>query len=183
MIPFCILAIEDEQDREYMAALYIEYQRLMYSTIKKIDPDSWFVEDVMQSTVEKLIDKLQKLRTFDKEHLVNYIISACKNTAINEIRRRKRSSVWTFEEGWDSFEQAAAETDVEEQLIRKESVERLHQAWPKMDPRDRYLLEAHYYLEKSAAEIAADLDMKPENVRMALSRARKRVGKLLTNQE
>jgi len=38
-------------------------------------------------------------------------------------------------------------------------------------------------LEKSAAEIAEDLDMKPENVRMALSRARKRVGKLLTNQE
>ena len=183
MIPFCILAIEDEQDREYMAALYIEYQRLMYSTIKKIDPDPWFVDDVMQSTLEKLIDKLQKLRTLERVSLVNYIISACKNTAINEIRRRKRASIWTFEDGWDSFEKAADETDVEDLLIRQETIERLYEIWPQLDPRDRYLLEAFYFLEKSAAEIAEDLEMKPENIRMALTRARKRVGKLLTSKE
>ena len=39
MIPYVILAIEDESDREYMTALYIEYHRLMYSEIKKLLSD------------------------------------------------------------------------------------------------------------------------------------------------
>lgn len=183
MIPFCILAIEDAQDREYMAALYIEYQRLMYSEIKKIDPDPWFIDDVMQSTLEKLIDKLHKLRTMERERLVNHIISACKNTAINEVRRRNRASGWTFEDGWDSLDYAADEMNIELRLIREETVERLHEIWPQLETRDRYLLEAYYFLEKSTAEIAEDLETKPENIRMALSRARKRVRKLLTGKE
>ena len=115
----------------------------------------------MQSTLEKLIDKLQKLRMLERAPLVNYIISACKNTAINEIRRRKRASLWTFEDGWDSFDQASDETDVEDLLIRQETIECLYEIWPQLDPRDRYILEAFYFLEKSATEISEDLEMKP----------------------
>lgn len=33
MIPYYILAIEDETDRAYMTALFFQYQKLMYSTI------------------------------------------------------------------------------------------------------------------------------------------------------
>lgn len=35
MIPYYILAIEDETDRAYMTALFFQYQKLMYSTIQK----------------------------------------------------------------------------------------------------------------------------------------------------
>ena len=31
MIPYYILAIEDETDRAYMTALFFQYQKLMYS--------------------------------------------------------------------------------------------------------------------------------------------------------
>lgn len=36
MIPYYILAIEDETDRAYMTALFFQYQKLMYSTIQKV---------------------------------------------------------------------------------------------------------------------------------------------------
>ena len=36
MIPFCILVIEDDDDREFMAALFIHYQRLLYKEINDI---------------------------------------------------------------------------------------------------------------------------------------------------
>lgn len=39
MIPICILAIEDEDDRAFMENLYMSYQRLMYSTIRNIVRD------------------------------------------------------------------------------------------------------------------------------------------------
>lgn len=33
MIPMIIMAIEDEDDRSFMANLYVDYQRLMYKVI------------------------------------------------------------------------------------------------------------------------------------------------------
>ena len=57
MIPYVILAIEDESDREYMTALYIEYHRLMYSEIKKLLSDKEAIEDVVQSTLVKQMIK------------------------------------------------------------------------------------------------------------------------------
>ena len=49
MIPVYILAIEDESDREYMTWLYCQYEKLMFSTIRKYTNDSWLVDDIMQS--------------------------------------------------------------------------------------------------------------------------------------
>lgn len=54
MIPYHILAIEDENDREFMTSLYLQYERLMYFTIRKVTQDSWLVDDIFQSTLEKL---------------------------------------------------------------------------------------------------------------------------------
>lgn len=36
MLPICILVIEDESDREFMAEVFAQYQWLMYSTIENI---------------------------------------------------------------------------------------------------------------------------------------------------
>ena len=90
MIPIYILAIEDESDREYMSSLYIQYHRLMYSTIQKNIQDSWLVDDVMQATFEKLIDKIPLLKTLSRDRLINYILSSCKNNAYNALRYQTR---------------------------------------------------------------------------------------------
>ena len=63
MVPFCILAIENEDDREFMTRLYLDYSRLMQQQITKIVQDEWAAEDLMQTTLVKLIDKVQDLRT------------------------------------------------------------------------------------------------------------------------
>lgn len=56
--PVCIMAIEDDDDREFMQKLYVDYHRLMYSQITKITKDPWAADDVMQTTLVRLIDKL-----------------------------------------------------------------------------------------------------------------------------
>ena len=86
MIPYCILAIEDDSDRAFMETLFLEYQRLMYSEINKILQNAWDTEDVMQATLVKLIDKIPELRKKEKNKLINYIITAAKNTALNYLR-------------------------------------------------------------------------------------------------
>ena len=64
MIPYCILVIEDDDDRAFMERLYNNYHRLMYSKIIEILKDEWDTEDVMQSVLEKLIDKIPELIIF-----------------------------------------------------------------------------------------------------------------------
>lgn len=173
MIPYAILAIEDESDREYMTSLYIEYHRLMYSEIKKLLSDKEAIEDVLQSTLVKLIDKISLLRRFDRTHLVNYIIVSCRNTARNELRYRSRHPAFSFDETFDGSEPDSAFAPIEEQILHTDSLARLAQVWDKLDERSRYLLEARYILEKTDADIAADLGIQAKSVRMALTRARK----------
>ena len=61
MLPICILAIRDDDDRAYMTRLFVKYQRLMYRTIYDILGDKWATEDVLQTTLLRLIDHLDTL--------------------------------------------------------------------------------------------------------------------------
>ena len=50
MLPICILAIRDDDDRAYMTRLFVKYQRLMYRTIYDILGDKWATEDAVSYT-------------------------------------------------------------------------------------------------------------------------------------
>ena len=98
MIPFCILVIEDDDDREFMAALFIQYQRLLYKEIHDILKNPWNTEDVLQATLVKLIDKLPELRNKEQPQLIGYISVTARNTAYNFLRSQKKIAPFSFEE-------------------------------------------------------------------------------------
>ena len=168
MIPSIILAIEDDDDREFMTWLYKQYQRLMYREILKIVQETWDVDDIMQSLLVKLIGQIALLKTLDRQHLIDYLVTAARNTALN-FRRDNKAKY--FEELTD--EQPSPE-DTEDELIRKEDLYRLADVWNTLDEKTQYLLRARYILNKSGKEIAADLKMSPDNVRMAIVRAKRK---------
>lgn len=169
MLPLIIMAIEDESDRDYMTSLYFQYNRLIYSELRKIINQSHDVEDLFQTVLEKLIDKVALLRTLERNALASYITSAARNTAFNFIRDKKvENGLWEEEQLVDS-----APTP-EEYIISKETLFRLAQVWEDLDEKTQYLLSAKYVLRKSGKEIAEDLNMTPDNVRMALVRARRK---------
>ena len=94
MLPLVIMAIEDEDDKAFMTWLYLQYRRLIYSEVRKITGNTDEVEDLLQSVVEKLIEKLSLLRGMEQNKLVNYIISTAKNTAYNSLRGKDRGILW-----------------------------------------------------------------------------------------
>ena len=173
MIPSIILAIEDDDDREFMTGLYKQYQRLMYREILKIVQETWDVDDIMQSLLVKLIDRIALLKTLDRQRLIDYLVTAARNTALN-FRRDNKTKY--FEELTD--EQPSPE-DTEDTLIRKEDLYRLADVWNTLDEKTQYLLRARYILNKSGKEIAADLKMSPDNVRMAIVRAKRKAKKAM----
>ena len=89
MLPLIIMAIEDENDKEFMTRLYLQYRRLIYSEIRKITGEWDEAEDLVQTVVEKLLEKLPLLQGMERDKLVNYIISTARNTAYNSLRGKK----------------------------------------------------------------------------------------------
>ena len=179
MLPLCILAIEDESDREFMARIFVQYQWLMYRTIEDIVKDHWVAEDVVQATVEKLIDKMAKLKALEEKRLANYIITACRHNAYNELRYQSRHPIFSIDEEWDTDAGEHTVHSVEADLIRGEDLRRMAEIWDMLDPRNKFVLEARYILEKTDAEIAEELCIRPNSVRMVLTRARKQAYELM----
>ena len=169
MLPLVIMAIEDESEKAFMTWLYLQYRRLIYSEIRKIIGSTDEVEDLLQSVIVKLIEKLPLLREMEQRKLVNYIISIAKNTAYNFIRGKDREILWE-----DQEEPPDPAPIPEEQIITQEDLYRLARVWVDLDEKTQYLLSAKYILKKSSKEIASDLNMPPDNVRMALVRAKRK---------
>lgn len=138
IIPYIILAIEDDGDREFMAWLYIQYQSLLYSEIIRIVQSSTDAEDVLHTVIEKLIDKVGLLRKLDRRGLVNYIITAAKNTAYNYCRDKKKELDFDFEQDVivDNYD------SLEDDIIKRENLFCLDQVWNSLDSKTQYLLSA-----------------------------------------
>ena len=140
MIPYCILIIEDDSDREFMSKLYLSYNRLMYREIFKIVNDPWVTEDLMQEVLIKLIDRVKELRTKDRQHLINYVITASKNKARNYVRDSHRKKESSFDDQIEYCDTHLSRDEIEVRLIQKDRVNRLISAWHKLDERSRFLL-------------------------------------------
>lgn len=65
------------------------------------------------------------------------------------------------------------DSDPEVILLKSEEINSFAKIWDELDDKTKFLLSSRYILEKSYAEIASDLNVKPESARMALTRARR----------
>ena len=68
---------------------------------------------------------------------------------------------------------------MEMKYIHEEDLRHMARIWKDLDSRSQYVLEARYILGKNDAEIAAALGLKPNSVRMVLTRARKKAYDLM----
>ena len=114
---------------------------------------------------------------------INYVIATAKNTSLNYLRDTKKYFAYSFDDFLCCPDDDGHSRYVEASLIRQEDVEALAKVWPKLDPKIRYILEEKYVLDKSSAEIAQDLGIKPDSVRMALTRARRAALSLLKSNQ
>lgn len=170
MIPFIIQAIESPRDRDFMEALYLQYNRLIYSEVRKILKNDWDTEDVMQQVLIRLIGHISKLQAMDRSHTVNYIIVTARHTAYNYLRDNKRIVEFPFDETFDVVDETLVSAD--ERLIVLEESEYTDMAWQSLDERSRRLLEMKYILEMPNEEIALEIGVSTNSVRMLLTRAR-----------
>lgn len=171
-MPLSIMMIEDDNDRTLMEYIFNNYQRLMYHTIFQIVKDSWLTEDLMQSTIESLINSIEKFRDLDKAVLTGYVASASRNTAISHLRSTQRKHQIVIDD-WAVAEEQSNNDTPEILLLKKEELEIFASIWDKLDERSRFILHERYILKKTYAELGLMLGIKSNSARMAVTRARR----------
>ena len=78
--PSCILAIENESDRNFMMEIYAEYRDLMYykiSLVARGRKDEW--EDILPDAAAALCDHIDTMRRLNRPRLTSYVVVAAEN--------------------------------------------------------------------------------------------------------
>ncbi len=87
-----IMAIEDDNDRQFVEMIFNKYSQKMYLVAMGVLHDHNDAEDCVQDTIVKIIDKLDRFKQAHQEkYLVKLIVITCRNTAINKYNKKQRS--------------------------------------------------------------------------------------------
>ena len=105
--------------------------------------------------------------------LTSYIATSARNAALPYIRNISRRKEVLADEFDNNYVDADHDADPEFILLKSEEINSFVKIWDELDDKTKFLLSSRYILEKSYAEIASDLNVKPESARMALTRARR----------
>lgn len=161
-------------DQEFMLKVYQEFRGLMFSTAEKFISDPDDREDVVQDSLERLLRHADALRWKDRPVQAAYVAATVRTTAINHLRRwdvENRHSVTGVDV--DSQTEPRSLT-LEELMDIRERGEHMAEILAGLSQADRALLTGKYVLGYSDAELAQELGVKPDSIRMMLTRARRR---------
>jgi len=175
---------KQEGESAFIIQLYHNYSRLMYFTAKKyFDDDPQECEDVVQESILKLVKRTELLKSLDQARLTSYVVTTVKNTAITAGIRRKQKVQSTISISDLSEDLVKDSTSVIDITIARESKAELLHAIQQLKPEDRILLEGKYYLGYDDRELAKAFATTPANIRMRLTRVRRKLFRLMQETE
>lgn len=170
-------------DERALGKLIETYQERIYRLAYRVCGDAALAEEAAVDSFYKIWSKSRQWRG-DDSHASGadtWIYRVAVRTVLDLRRGRRRwwqrlraSSLWDDEDPTPGPAEVALEREE-----REASGERLAQALATLKPGDRMLVHLYYDEEQSLPEISEILDVPPENLKMRLARARKRLREAL----
>lgn len=174
MLTAVIAAIEDENDRSLIESLYTDYYVLMLHKAQSMVRDRHAAEDVVESVMLRLIDRIELLRGCNRASVRSYLVTCVRNEAIDRMRREKKTqSLDDAEERLRKLPDESPQLDTS--LIREEQIQAVIKALEALDDRERLALRMKYYDRMTEGEIARLFGMSRSGIRNVIDRARRHV--------
>ena len=143
------------RDPKAMSDLYDRYGRLAYSLICRVVRDTSAAEDLLQETFMRVWNRVN---SFDGERgaLGPWVLAVARNRAIDYVRsvsgRMQAGAV-----DLDRIEHPAHFSDLDARALAIDRVRRLKNAFEKLTPNQRMVIELAYYEGMSQTEMAERL--------------------------
>lgn len=171
----------NDDDRAFMLNLYENYYRLARKTIFSITHEPKDIEDLVNDSFIRLIDKIPLIRTLDCCKTTAYVVYTIRSVAINYIKHKKvENRHMYYIENVDITEDPINfENESEKRLVQQEEMELLNNAICNLPQKQKDLLYFKYMLEMNDQEIAEIFGIAPNSVRQYLTRARRNAKKLM----
>ena len=174
MLTAIIAAIENEDARSLIESLYTDYYVLMLHKAQSMVCDRQAAEDVVESVMLRLIDRIELLQGCNRASVRSYLVTCVRNEAIDRMRREKKTQSLD-----DAEEQLCKLPDENPQLdtglIREEQIQAVIKALEALDDRERLALRMKYYDRMTEGEIARLFGMSRSGIRNVIDRARRHV--------
>ncbi len=167
-----------------MEELYLCYESLMFKIAFQYTHNRGDAEDIVNDSVVRLLSKLHELREMPEKAHARYIELTVRSVAIDANRGKKREERRQDSNPYND-EQVIHSDDgpYDEGLFRLLSAKELAGKLLLLEPSDRKLLEYKYLMEFTDQEIASLLDIKIQNVRVYILRAKQRLVDLIKKSE
>ena len=175
MLPVFIMAIENDDDRIFVAELYTRCQPAMQRRALSILKNESDAEETVHEAILRVIRHLEKVRMIPRDEVLYYLVTVTETASIDLYRKRQRESRATIGNENDWAEHLTDDNTAEQTMLRLEQRELLERCLAHLPQREIDLLNYAYTLELSSKEITRLTGLAPGNVRQILTRARRKV--------
>lgn len=166
-------------DEQFMLSIYEQFFPIMYKTAIDTLADKQAVSDLLQDCMVKLIGHVDTLRLLHPRALIAYLVTTVRNAACSYNRGiLQRDKYIQFADVPDA-ELTDAAPSPEDTVIYLEQMELYNRSLNSLSESDRELLRGRYELGLDDKALAEIVGCKPDSVRMKLTRARRRIVKLM----
>ena len=176
-----------QTDMEFVAGVYERHKGVMYKTALECLSDSTEKDAVVHDAVVRLASHADTLRRLNEKALAVYVASTVRSVALNHERRQQTERRHIVDADFSDLDDLSAGPSYEDLYVEAEAGrDRLHylrEALSEIDETDRELLVGKYLAGESDEDLARRLGIKPESVRMKLTRARRRVRRIIEEKE
>ncbi|HIG28316.1 MAG TPA: RNA polymerase sigma factor [Verrucomicrobiales bacterium] len=168
-----------KKDEKALAELVTRYQQRLYGLALRVSGDSSLAEEAAVDSFYKIWSKARQWRgsTSAEAWIDRIAVHTVLDLKRSRLRWWKRAELAGNPEDWGPAPEPA--TELAENETRKMAAERLERAIRTLKHEDRLLVHLYYFEERELKEIETLLDVPHPNLKMRLARARKKLRRVL----
>lgn len=171
-----LLMIESDEDKSKFEIIYNTYKKLMLYRANRILGDTEDTEDVVHEAFLKIVKIIDQIGDPKCPKTKSLIVTIVERTAIDLYRHRQRLELLPID---DEVAKLSAPEDIE--IVESKTV--LSTAMASLPRKYRELILLRYDNGFTEAEVAQIMSMSQENVHKTIQRAKKKLAKVLEEQE
>ena len=156
------------EEQAFLEGVYSRMKPLLHRMILSLGATEHEAEDILQEAFLRLWQKVETLILLPERKCFNYVYTAVRNTALSYLRRSSQYGTQPLDENLS----APAGKGPEEYYLSLEKEQTFRRAMERLDETSRQVLLMRYVLEEDDKQIAQRFGVKPDSVRMMVSRAR-----------
>lgn len=169
--------LDTEEEKDKFVRIYEGYRYMMWYSANEILKDKELAEDAVQEAFLALTHHLDKVDESNEGRTKKFLRTIVKSKAIDIVRKRKEGEV-PLQDAAEEY-LLEAPTDILNEFIEKESVERIKEAVMKLEDTYRLVFEFKLVHQLSDKDIGNILGISAKTANVRYFRARKKLQEML----